>query len=626
MVRTVEAVEGLALLGAARLGDLSFPVPCLAVPSGAAAAPLSLTLLASAGAAPGSRRLTIEGPEARLEIDYVVPTPEVSGVSGGWQSAGPGVIIAHWPLSSDELRTLRDAHPDLVILGNARTLLSEGRPFVEALREIRIWAGAGALLWAPRITLPHRVAFLTYAGVDVLDATESLLTAGADPFEPAIGTLDATAARSEGLPAPLETASGLPEDPAARDGRIVGSLREELALARACLRAGRLRELVEARLTAEPLLAELLRYLDSGAATLLDERAPVLGGPTRTYVLGEALRRPEVARFRARFLERYRPPPSKEVLLLVPCSRTKPYRNSHSHRRFSRGLEELPALGRVHTVSVTSPLGVVPKELEDLPPARHYDIPVTGDWNESERDWVVAAVKHLLAHGHYRSVIAHLDPEEYRFLRPALEAAPDVHWSLSDHRSTAPAALASLRREAEAAVRELRQPPGGPLAVVREELHEIAAMQFGRPAAALLFAPPIRLHGRPWAQRITDGAGVDLATWQETRGLFHLTASGGVRIAPANALCVEVAAEVDLHGDLFTPGVRAADHGIRAGDAVVLVRGAAAVAVGEARMPGRLMTELRRGLAVSIRHRVRSTPDRQAHDTVPVLDPPGPVV
>lgn len=607
MVRSIEASEGLALLGTGRVGDLGVPVPGLALPSDPAApgAGDALRLTRSLGAAPGRRRLRLERAGASLDLEYTVPTPEVSGVPGGWQTAGPGVVVVHWPLSDDERRALRMARPELVVLGNARTLLSEGRPFVEAVRGLRISAGAGALLWAPRVALPHRLAFLVYAGVDLLDATESLLTATKDPFEPALGTLDADAARREGLVSTPFGSDAAAESLAGYGTQAVDALHRELALVRACLRAGRLRELVEARLTAEPLLAEGLRYLDSVAGDLLDERTPVLGGPTRTYVLAESLRRPEVARFRSRFLERYRPPTSKEVLLLVPCSRTKPYRNSHSHRRFSRALEELPALARVHTVSVTSPLGVVPRELEDVPPARQYDIPVTGDWNEAEREWVVAGVRHLLAHGHYRSVIAHLDPVEYRFLEPVLSEARELHWTLADHRSTAPAALTALRQAAEGAVRELRAPPGGPLAVVREELQEIAAVQFGRAAADLLFAPPIRLHGRPWAQRVTDAGGVDLATWQETRGLFHLTAVGGVRIHPAHVLEVEVADGIDLHGDLFTPGVRSADLRIRAGDAVVLTRAGEAVAVGEARLPGRLMTDLPRGLAVSVRHRVK---------------------
>src|SRR5208282_6321163 len=152
---------------------------------------------------------------------------------------------------------------------------------------------------------------------------------------------------------------------------------------------------------------------------------------SRDYVLLESHRRPEMVRFRARLLERYRPPPSKTVLLLVPCSKTKPYRRSRSHRRFWGALEGLGPLERVHVVSVSSPIGLVPRELEDVPPARHYDIPVTGDWEERERVAVADALRHLVAHGQYRSAVVHLDPSEYAFLRDAWPATLPVHWTLS---------------------------------------------------------------------------------------------------------------------------------------------------------------------------------------------------
>ena len=71
-------------------------------------------------------------------------------------------------------------------------------------------------------------------------------------------------------------------------------------------------------------MAEMLRYADRELAPWLDQRAPVAFTESRTYVLAESHRRPEMARFRRRLIERYRPPPSKSVLLLVPCSRTKP--------------------------------------------------------------------------------------------------------------------------------------------------------------------------------------------------------------------------------------------------------------------------------------------------------------
>ncbi|EQD55473.1 PUA domain-containing protein, partial [mine drainage metagenome] len=82
----------------------------------------------------------------------------------------------------------------------------------------------------------------------------------------------------------------------------------------------------------------------------------------------------------------------------------------------------------------------------------------------------------------------------------------------------------------------------------------------------------------------------------------QLTVRGAERIHPASTLEIEIAPEVRLSGDLFTPGVVAADPAIRVGDAVVLTQEGHVVAVGEAALPGRLMTEMARGLAVQVRH------------------------
>jgi len=40
----------------------------------------------------------------------------------------------------------------------------------------------------------------------------------------------------------------------------------------------------------------------------------------------------------------------------------------------------------VHEVVLTSPLGLVPRELESLYPACCYDVPVTGHWSAEERE------------------------------------------------------------------------------------------------------------------------------------------------------------------------------------------------------------------------------------------------
>lgn len=601
MPRTADALEGLAILGTSRAGPLSFPTPGLVFPDpgGEGRFPPGYSLTLGPGGPPtsGARRLSLRDPGAELLLHYHIPAPEVSGVGGAAEEAGPGAWFVHWPPPPEELERLRAARPELVVFGNARTLFSEGRPFVVALSGLRSVVGPGAVVWAPRVALPHRLALLAYLGCDLVDAT-AVLDQGREGtyFDPTLGPSDAGAVRAEGLC----RCPGCTSDPPSAVDHGVAALAAELALVRSAIRSGRLRELVEARLTTEPALAELLRYADADLARELEERSPAVAEGIRGYVLRESTRRPEVRRFQARLIERYRPPPSKAVLLLLPCSRTKPYRNSRSHRRFAQALEGLAGLERVHVVSVTSPLGAVPRELEDLYPARHYDIPVTGQWDEGEREAVRRVVRHLRDTGNYRHTVVHLDSEEYGFLT---EDLPEAEWSLAGDRPTTAAALQGLRRAVGAALESSPGPAAGPLSVVREGLRELAAVQFGRPAAERLFEPPVRLAGRPWFQRLTDGSGGDLATWQEGRGLFQLTVGGARRLLPVHPLEVSIDPRVTLRGDLFDPGVLSADPEIRTGDAVLLVRDGTLVGVGEAARPGPLMGRLGRGLAVTVRHR-----------------------
>lgn len=543
-------------------------------------------------------------------MDFPIPTPEITGAPGTFGALGDGCYLVHAPLSEADWTKLRAERPRLVILGNGRVLLSEGESFVRAIGELRRRLGGNPLLWVPRVALPHRLAFLVWAGVDLLDTTEALWQAAEGRYlDPSLGALPA----EDG---PAATGCSCPgcANPAGRDlsRHAVESMRRELELVRGSARNGSLRALVESRLPAEPLLAEMLRYADREWSGLLDERTPVVGKGIRPYVIAESHRRPEIQRYRRRLLERYRPPASKRVLVLLPCSRTKPYRLSRSHRRFHQAFEGIQHPERFHVVSVTSPLGLVPRELEDVFPARHYDIPVTGEWDESERSAVLQPLTHLVAAGSYQAIVVHLDPDEYSFLRPALPTDRAVRWSAVDDRTTAPDAIARLAealRECDAALPQTHE---SPLGVVREELAEIAAFQFGREPAEALFRAPLRLAGRPWFQRITDGKGTDFATWREERGLFHLTVAGALRFGPAPPGRVEVQPDVRLTGDLFVPGVKHADPSIRVGDAVCLFQRGELVGVGEAALPGPLMVELEHGLAVEVRHRRAVAPEPPA--------------
>ncbi len=611
VTRTLTTGAGALLLGSSQIGPLPFDTPEVlwsqtGRPSGEGSVRRpGVELRHNEDPSVGHRELVLRRADAELRLRFPVPTPEITGIPGLWQTVHPGVAYLHWPLSDSEWTALLGERPELVVLGNARALWQDGQPFLRALTDIRTRLGGYPLLWAPRVALPHRLAFLAWLGVDLVDTTEGLWSAAHGTyFDATLGSVRRDSARAERA-CPCDSCQANP--PGSLEDHTDATYAREMAMVRVAVRDGRLRELVEARLTAEPALAEMLRYADRDLAPLVEGRTPVVSQTSRTYVLRESRRRPEVTRFLSRLRERYRPPPSKRVLLLVPCSRTKPYRNSRSHRRFARAWETWPHAPLLHVVSVSSPLGLVPRELEDVYPARHYDIPVTGQWDEDERQAVLRALEILLAKGAYTQVVAHLDPAEYRFLVDALPERLRPRWTLTDEHTTSAAAIHTLQLALEESDLGPTPPPIGPLAAAKEGLEALARVQFGSSAGDLLFAPPTRLEGRPWRQRLTDGHGKDLATWAEERGLFQLTVAGGARILPASASWVEVDPGVTLAGDLFTPGVRSADPSISPGDAVVLVRAGALLGVGEATLPGPLMTQLPRGLAVKVRHRVHPT-------------------
>ncbi len=615
MAREVEQLEGLAVLGHAGLGPLRVPIPAL-IETGAAPVPSkdALTLRDAEGPI-GVRRLVLATGDRAWELRFPVLNPEIAGIGEGVHAVAEGAYLVHAPCTAPALAGLRAQRPELLVLGNARALWNDGRPFVEAIRSLRSSIGPAPLVWAPRVALPHRLPLLAYFGIDLIDTTEGALrSAHGEYFDPTLGAIDAEPSRRErGCDCPACER----EPPGSLEEHVGAAYHRARREVRVALRAGRLRQLVETRLPAEPALAEMLRHADRILAPELEAAAPVTGSGTPGYVIAESHRRPEMVRFRTRLRERYRPPSGKQVLLLVPCSKTKPYRRSRSHRRFAGALEGLRPLERLHVVSVSSPIGLVPRELEDVYPARQYDIPVTGEWTEAERAEVLAGLAHLRATGAYRSVIVHLDPAEYSFLREPLPPGPTVRWTLADDRTTSSEALTALRAAARAALEECPGAEGGPLAVVREELRELASFQFGRSAADRLFVRPVRLAGRPWFQRLTDGR-TDLATVREERGLFHLTVAGGRRLGAPYPLAVEVDPSLPLAGDLFVPGVRWADPEIRVGDSVVLLRGGELAGVGEAALPGPWMSALGRGLAVRVRHRVaRSTDTPMTADASP---------
>jgi len=507
------------------------------------------------------------------------------------------VVAAPQPGPTGQVQVLRVGE-ELAVFHDAGGWASNPTSAVPSLIEARRQATPGRLLWAPALGSPADYALWTYLGADLFDASPLLLAA----------------TRGQALtvdgPLPLEDAERLLGDGEEWDVQRLAqhnleAARRELALVRHHIARGALRALVERRVYAAPSSVEILRRFDREHAHLEAAAATNRGGPL-ACMTGESLWMPEVERFRRRVRDHYEPPAQPDILVLLPCSRTKPYKLSPSHRHMQRALDESGIRHRVHEVMVTSPLGIVPRELEDVFPANAYDVPVTGRWTLDEGQVIRDQLAALLARRTYRHVISHVDAHTQEVIAPVL---PEGALHTAEGRPASFGDCVRLRdalrqvQEADPAGKDVRA-----LGKARklDDLRALASFQFG-PEAARALTRSAFCHGRmPYVKLEEEGTGKQLGMTTAERGTISLTLEGAARIAGIEGYRVRIQ-DFELKGtsSLFAVGVEGADADVRPGDEVVVLCGEEVRGVGVAQMAAEEMGVMRRGIAVTVRHTAR---------------------
>ncbi|HYR80711.1 MAG TPA: archaeosine synthase subunit alpha [Thermoplasmata archaeon] len=470
-----------------------------------------------------------------------------------------------------------------MFLANGPEFERSPREFVAAVRGVRETLGPSKVVAVTGLATPSNLAVLVYSGIDVVDSSRMLLDSARGLFHTADGTVPVAEADRDACGCPACAAG---EALAAHNDR---ALYREMLLVRNHLVHGRLRELVERRLANAPWNTAIVRHLDLREYGLVEAYTPVAGREMRAYA-SESLTRPEIVRFRRRIRERYGKPPSSRVLVLLPCSARKPYSTSRSHRRFRDAILASKDPSVVHEVIVTSPLGLIPRELERFYPAGAYDIPVTGDWSRDEAAMVTDDLQAFLTANRYDTVVAHLGAEA-----PIVRAAVPNVTPTSKERPTSDESLASLTAMLNQVTASAPRVPKG--LRFSEEMSNVARFQFGEAGLGLVRGASFR--GRvPDVRVIREGTQVAMYTG---RGMLSLTLAGGGILSDADAYWVEIENFLPK-GNIFAVGVVDAAAEIRPGDEVVVRRGNEVRAVGTARLSGREMVDFRRGEAVHVRH------------------------
>lgn len=450
------------------------------------------------------------------------------------------------------------------------TVLDRPEAYVRWLLTLKREIPPDVAWYAPWTALPANLCLLVYSGFDLFDTGAVDLRSAQQIFCTTEGEFDA------GL---------MDEEVCGCEGCRTGDLRlhnrlalsMEAASLRHAVRTGSIRERFEARCRSDPSQVAVLRLLDRHP-DLMERSLPVARSSPLRATSAEALTRPGVRRFARRVAERFAPSRT-DVTVLLPCSARKPYSRSRTHQAFIQAIDH-----RAQEVIVTSPLGPVPRELEAVYPAAHYDVPVTGHWDREEQAILAADLaRYLEVHGG-RRVIAHLDGGARDVAVSAAESAGiELEHTCMD-RPTAPASLQALSGALAGEAHKRHDTVGG-----------VVSWQFG----ARIRTDDLQIRGRGPYKKIFRGK-TQIFSIDPDTGLLRPTLEGWREI-PGYRVTID---DFVPHGDVLAPGVVGADPSIRPGDEV-LVTGPSTVATGRAMMGADEMVRSKRGVAVRVRKVVR---------------------
>jgi len=572
----VHARDGAARVGELRLRD---PVTTPAVAD---------DFVVDGGSLWATDRDLPEGSEAELTVlpHRSFPTGTDPAVQESFAVDYPDVDYPSAGVVTGE--TAGDYGCDAYVLASASGVVGHGASVRDEMIAVREAIPPDTALYLAGVATPANVATLVAAGADLVDTKLARVKGRQGIYLSTEGAyhLDELAELPGAFPSDPPLAEFTREDCVAHN---VAALQSALATVRTRIRRGRLRDYLEGQARHENWLTATFREFDQ-EYRYLEQRTPVIRETELSAASEDTLRRVEIQRFADRVTSRYRNR-FANPLVLVPCSARKPYSDSQSHAQFHRAVNY-----RGHLASITSPIGVVPQELECTYPAQHYDAVVTGHWTEGEKDFVARVLQRYLERNDYPRVIAHVPGEGYRDICERVAEAVDVpfEFTVEDHPTTSE----SLSNLSDALAGELKYSK-------RERQHNtvraIADYQFGPGAGDDLF-PDLQTTSRHPKLQVRDADGTQLAAQVPQYGVLSFTLAGARHWAESDAPTKRV--EIDSfvpHGSVLAPGVVDASEDIRVGDEVV-VGGPVAFGVGRAEMSGPEMRDSSRGVAVEVRH------------------------
>ncbi|MHA1727222.1 MAG: DUF5591 domain-containing protein [Promethearchaeota archaeon] len=476
------------------------------------------------------------------------------------------------------------------------------KEIIDAILFLRDNIPADLLLMASGKINPLEFSLISYLGFDLIDGTYLLYAGFSDLYYQGSGNTgmvwqsqikkpDNIACSCESC---LKLIDIMSKDPSEIDKfgkKIVNDLFalhnlengiNEAKKVRVKITSGTLRAYLEKKCMNSTFLISTLRYTDSlipnpfvDAQTLFKKSLLFCTGSLSYY-------EPQIVRFRNLVEKNCYPDQETKICVFLPCSMGKPYSKSRSHRKFIKAIRS-GAKGDIKTISqviVTSPLGLIPREVEEVYPAAHYDISVTGDWDQEE---IVITSRAIVA---WINKLPTEIPLIVHLYGGYLKAFKNAKKQINGSRTYV---FTSKLDELESAISNLLQKINSgsknqlisgniskTLSPKEKLIKFVADFQFGSGAGKLLIGSGVSVVNSRNPQfkeiySLDSGKKIKLGTYLQEFGKINLSFSGAKRLAATkgNSIILNIK---DIRGStIFKPAVKKIDSNLCSGDNVIIM-------------------------------------------------------
>ena len=494
------------------------------------------------------------GPFMEASVGHVLPPSLEEANAGESADSGPLLPVSWQRLHHDPSLMDEGLQPNIVVLVDAVQLAAQPGKLVKAIQTLK-HRFPGALLWTPGLGGPDNVAVLAWFGVDLFDTSRVQFALSADHLLTSFGPRKPLSDEVLDMHTSLE--------------HYLQAIRS----VHSAIESGTLRRLAQQQSLNSPRLVEHMRHFDALMHSTKDVlRAHPSGIESIEFLAQESHLDPEVHSWVEFMTKHYSTPEGLDhTLVLLPCSERKPYRLSKSHRKF---IEAIGSNG-CHEVMITSPLGLVPRDLEDVWPAGFYDIPVTGDWTGDELARVQTMVESLIERHDYQYVINHsgieikLDGIEVIETRQGESSGARISLQrLTDAVRYSKTELGLLRRKGET--------------VNMDRFKSISRYLYGRDD----WLEGCRIRGKPPRWRI-EKDGKQIALWFFDRAGFAFSKEAIESLFEHKILpCVHLKTSIKWKGDLHLGIIETYDKKIRRGQDLLVVQDGQPVGLARSLAPG----------------------------------------